>query len=303
MPFFSSVQNQKMQEPKYMTTQTEEKYYLNLCQEIQKFKSAFQTKHMGSVDIFDTDIQKRRRENQHLLDLQKLKFEDKLLNRLSLDFLLILKSHKVFDQKEIHRFSDSLEKFNSSNLVRIVLRRDWQNLKSLSTQYQVGTELLLFIGLNLAQAMLELYAERLKPEVDQENWLLGNCPVCGSLPALERLRKEDGKKILWCGFCGTQWHYPRIKCPYCGNDDHHSLKYFFVEEDKASDQGVFRVDVCDQCKRYIKTLDERKPGGSEKRNLCMENLNTVYLDVLAQRNGYLSPTYWMVTLSFENPLF
>jgi FdhE protein len=280
-----------------MTTQTEEKYYLNLCQEIQKSKSVFQTKHMGSVDIFDINIQKRRRENQHLLDLQKLKFEDNLLNRLPLDFLLILKSHKVFDQKEICRFSDSLEKFNSSDLVRIVLRRDWQNLKSLSIQYQVETELLLFIGLNLAQTVLELYAEQLKPKVDHENWLLGNCPVCGSPPAMQKLKKEDGKRMLWCGLCGTEWHFKRIMCPFCSTDDHNSLRYFFVTDDSPLFNAGFRVDVCEQCKIYIKTLDERKGGESEIRDMHMVNLHTMYLDILAQKDGYQSVNYWMIALT------
>jgi len=92
-------------------------------------------------------------------------------------------------------------------------------------------------------------------------------------------------------------------CPFCGNEDHNTLRFFLVEEGSASVKDSFRVDVCDKCKRYVKTLDERKQGNSEKSDLYMENLNTVYLDILAQKDGYKSPTYWMVTRSLENPLF
>lgn len=283
-----------------MITQAEEKNYLSLCKEIQKINSAFRAKHRGSVEIFDAGIEKRRRENQHLLDLQKLRFEDSLLNRLSLDFLPILESYKVFDQEESQRFSDNLEKFNSSELVYSILHRDWQNLKSLSTKYQLGTDFLLFVGLNLVQTVLPLYAERLKPKVDHENWLKGDCPVCGSFPAMEKFRREDGKRILWCGLCGMEWHFKRLSCPFCGNEDHNTLRFFLVEQDSASIKDGFRVDVCDRCKRYIKTLDERKLPESERPELYTENLNTIYLDVLAQNDGYQSPSFWMIALSEES---
>jgi FdhE protein len=145
--------------------------------------------------------------------------------------------------------------------------------------------------------MLQLYANKLKSKVDQENWLKGNCPICGNFPAMEKLRREEGKRILWCGLCGTDWHFKRLSCPFCGNEDHNSLRYFFIEEEVIPDKTAFRVDVCDRCKRYIKTLDERKLPESEKPELYMENLNTVYLDVLAQKDGYKSPTFCMITLS------
>ena len=86
-------------------------------------------------------------------------------------------------------------------------------------------------------------------------------------------------------------------CPFCGNDDYQSIRYFFVEENSTKDKAAFRVDVCDKCKRYIKTLDERKLGGCVKRDFYMGNLHSIYLDILAQRDGYQSPSYWMIALS------
>jgi len=135
--------------------------------------------------------------------------------------------------------------------------------------------------------------------VDLENWLEGSCPVCGSHPSIEKLRRDDGKRIMRCGFCGTEWHFKRIMCPFCANDDHNSLRYFFVEEGPSKGRNAFRVDVCDKCKTYIKTLDERKLPESEKVDLYLENMNTIYLDILAQNDGYQSPTYWMVVPSEE----
>jgi FdhE protein len=283
-----------------MTTQAGNELYLNLCQEMNKVKSAFRAKHQKNIEIVETEIQKQKNENKPLLDTQKLKIEEELLDRLYQDFSPILATYEVFDQEEIKKFSNNKENLNLSELTRIVISGDWQSFKSLSIQYQLGTELLLFIGLILGQAVLELYAEKLKPKVDQENWLKGNCPVCGNFPAMEKLRREDGKKILWCGFCGTEWHYKRIMCPFCGNEDHNRLKYFFTEGDSSPKKDPFRVDVCDQCKRYIKTIDERKMPENEMPDFFLDNIKTLYLDVLAQRDGYESPTCWMIVSSGGN---
>jgi len=187
-------------------------------------------------------------------------------------------------------------------VTRSVLVGDSVKLKSLALEYNLNPDLLLFLGLHLGQAWLELHAQKVQSMIDQEKWLKGNCPICGSFPAMEKFRREDGKRILWCGLCGTEWHFKRLSCPFCGNEDHNTLRFFLVEENSASVKDGFRVDVCDKCKRYIKTLDERKLPESEKPELYIENLNTVYLDVLAQKDGYQSPTYWMVTIGSENPL-
>jgi len=282
-----------------MTAPAESKLYLDLCQKIAEVRSAFRTRHQEDIKIPDAEIQKRAEGNKPLLNIQKLKIEGKFLDEFLRNFFPLLEKHKVFSREEIGNFLANKEKINLSELTRSVLSKDLQSLRSMSTQYQIGTDFLLFVGLNLSQALLELYAGKLKQKVDQENWLKGNCPVCGSYPAIEKLRRDDGKRILRCSLCGTEWHHKRIMCPFCGNEDHNSLKYFFVEEDSPAEKAAFRVDVCDKCKSYIKTLDERKLPESEKRDLYIENLNTVYLDVLAQKDGYKSPTYWMVVPSEE----
>ncbi|MCK4403916.1 MAG: formate dehydrogenase accessory protein FdhE [candidate division Zixibacteria bacterium] len=280
-----------------MTIPAESKLYFDLCQKIAEARSAFRIGHQDDIRISDEEIQKRVEENKPLLNIQKLKIEGKFLDEFLRDFLPLLEKHEVFSREEIRNFLANKEKINLSELVRSVLSKDLQSLKSLSSQYQIGIDSLLFVGLNLSQALLELYAGKLKQKVDEENWLKGNCPVCGSYPAIEKLRRDDGKRILRCNFCGTEWHHKRIMCPFCGNEDHNSLRYFFIDEDSSTEKSAFRVDVCNKCKRYIKTLDERKLPESEKRDLYIENLNTVYLDVLAQKDGYKSPTYWMVALS------
>ena len=73
----------------------------------------------------------------------------------------------------------------------------------------------------------------------------------------------------------------RLKCPSCGNDDHETLKYFYTESEGTAN----RIDVCDKCKRYIKTVDTREISGEIIP--IVEDMGTLYLDVLAQKEGYL----------------
>ena len=98
---------------------------------------------------------------------------------------------------------------------------------------------------------------------------------------MSKLEEEIGKRWLFCPFCHTEWLFKRLACPFCENDNQESLRYFFVENDEAH-----RVDVCDSCKRYIKTIDSRQM--SSGINLFVENLSTLALDIVAQKEGFLN---------------
>ena len=54
---------------------------------------------------------------------------------------------------------------------------------------------------------------------DEEHWLRGYCPTCGSRPAMAQLVGVDpGRlRLLSCGCCSTRWRYRRIGCPFCEN--------------------------------------------------------------------------------------
>jgi FdhE protein len=277
-----------------MTAPTESKLYLELCQAVAQARTAFGTRHRNSITLPEDEIQKRAGGNKPLLDIEKLNFEETLLNEFFGDLLPLLQKHEIFERGEIERFVSVKDKKKLAEVMQPVLIGDLKDLKSLSARFEVGTDFLLFIGLGLSQALLELFAHALVSRIDQEDWLQGNCPVCGGHPAIGRLRREDGKRIMRCSLCGTEWTFKRIMCPFCGNEDQGSLRYFFVEDDLPAGKNGFRVDVCDRCKSYIKTLDERKLPQSQKPDLYLENLNTLYLDALAQDDGYRSPTFWMM---------
>ena len=98
---------------------------------------------------------------------------------------------------------------------------------------------------------------------------------------MAKLRRDDGKRILECSLCNTNWPFMRVKCPFCYNDDKDSLRFFFVDE-----KSPYRVDVCDTCKRYIKTIDERKLPKNQEVVMVVEDIATSYLDILAEKEKY-----------------
>jgi FdhE protein len=127
---------------------------------------------------------------------------------------------------------------------------------------------------------LESVAEKYGEIIARLNWTEGYCPICGKEPKIGEIRKEEeGKRYLFCHQCGFKWYFHRIKCPFCGNEEQHSLAYFEVEGEER-----YRVDVCNKCRRYIKTVE--LPKSSEEPNLDVEDIATLHLDMIAYDEGY-----------------
>ena len=140
--------------------------------------------------------------------------------------------------------------------------------------------LLFFLAETSLQPVFEAYADKLKGYVDQERWWRGYCPICGSKPVMAELIGRERKKFLICSCCGYEWRFMRTKCPYCENEERRAFKYFFAEKEGRA----YRVETCQKCKKYIKTVDTEELD--EEVIPSVEDVGTLYLDVLAQKEGY-----------------
>lgn len=125
---------------------------------------------------------------------------------------------------------------------------------------------------------LEIVAQKYADVIARSGWTEGYCPICGKEPKIGQIRGEEGR-YLFCNQCGFEWHFLRIKCPFCSNEEQQSLAYFTVEGDEQ-----YRVDVCNECKRYIKIVDFRE--SKREPNLDVEDIATLHLDILANEEGY-----------------
>ena len=156
-----------------------------------------------------------------------------------------------------------------------------QKLEQTANELGLDKNVFLFLIQCSMRPSIERGVEQLLSEIDTKTWLKGYCPICGSLPQLSLLKEETGKKYLLCSYCGYPWQIDRLTCPFCNNKEQDSLHYFYAEEEEA-----YRIDLCDKCHQYIKTIDLRK---IEESDPVLEDLATPHLDILASKKGYKRP--------------
>lgn len=106
------------------------------------------------------------------------------------------------------------------------------------------------------------------------------CTFCGSKPLAGVLRPEgDGaKRSLVCSFCSTEWDYLRIGCPACQECRDERLCVYV-----ASQFEHVRVEACETCRRYIKTVDLTKNGLAIPE---VDELAAIPLTLWADERGY-----------------
>jgi FdhE protein len=134
----------------------------------------------------------------------------------------------------------------------------------------------------LAFAFLQPYAElaRSSAHLQLEGYNLSVCPLCNRKPAAGVMRQQgDGaRRSLLCGFCLTEWEFRRVVCPGCGQQDHAKLPVYTAES-----FPYIRVECCDSCQTYIKSIDLTKNGLADP---LVDELASIPLDLWAQEHGY-----------------
>ena len=134
----------------------------------------------------------------------------------------------------------------------------------------------------LAWIFLQPYAEYLADhrEIALADGTPLTCPLCGGKPAVGVLRSEgDGaKKSLICMLCAHEWAFRRIYCPACGEEREPQMAYY-----SAPEIAHVRVDVCDTCHTYLKSIDLTKTGLAVA---VVDELATIPLDLWAREHGY-----------------
>jgi FdhE protein len=136
----------------------------------------------------------------------------------------------------------------------------------------------------LARLFLQPYAEHCAQRAGaadgerSQSWL---CPVCSQKPSVGVLRPEGdgGKRSLVCSMCSTEWAFGRIRCAGCGEDDVDKLAVFTAEQ-----FNHVRIEICETCRCYIKTVDLTKDGRAVP---VVDELATLPLNLWAQEHEYV----------------
>ncbi len=174
--------------------------------------------------------------------------------------------------------SEEPEQGLSTDIFKAVLAQDHDMLGKISAGLNIEPERLYFLAKTALKPSLNALKEYFSHELEKVGWDNGYCPLCGSEPNMAYLDKK-GRRHLHCELCSLEWNYPRINCPFCKNQDHETLGYFYSENEEG-----FRVDFCKKCGRYIKTIDRRV--FEQETPMELEHLATLHLDILAEQQGF-----------------
>jgi len=135
------------------------------------------------------------------------------------------------------------------------------------------------------RAFLEPYAEFLAQQFPKPNLLVTAtlCPLCNGRPYLGVLRPEgdSGKRFLICSFCNQEWEFRRILCPTCGETDEPKLPVYVPEQFPH-----LRVEACDTCKNYLRTVDLTKNGHAIP---IVDDIAALALSLWAHEHNYTRP--------------
>jgi len=232
------------------------------------------------IEVDEEDFKKKTTEGFPLVEKRALTLDIPSATRLFKRLCKVMSRNKK-SSDDIKRITHAL-KNKELDLLELFERIDSDNgkyISELSKKLGVKEDVLAFLSRNSIMPIYEAYAKELSNYVDQERWWKGYCPICGSEPFMAEM-KEEGARFLVCSSCGYEWRFNRLKCPFCENADHEKLRYFYTEKEGK----VYRIDVCEKCKRYIKTVDTNELEADVIP--IIEDAGSLYLDVLAQQEGY-----------------
>jgi len=137
-------------------------------------------------------------------------------------------------------------------------------------------------GQFLPRAFLQPYAEHLTADraEHETSAFPSRCPLCGARPLLGVLRPEgdSGKRFLLCSFCLREWEFRRIFCATCAEEAETKLPVFVAEQ-----FPYIRVEACETCKFYLRTIDLTKDGNAVP---LVDDLAAIPLSLWAEEHGY-----------------
>lgn len=106
------------------------------------------------------------------------------------------------------------------------------------------------------------------------------CPHCGGAPiaaVLRDLPEARGRRTLLCSLCLTEWGFPRMRCPACGEERPDRRPHHVSES-----WPHVRLEECGSCRTYLKAIDQREAGLAVP---VVDELASVELDLWAAGQG------------------
>jgi len=127
----------------------------------------------------------------------------------------------------------------------------------------------------LSKPFFARYRETLKEKKKFEE--TGKCGVCGAHVSLTMIDEENRRHMV-CTVCGHKEEIFRIGCSYC-------MQKVCEKIDLLVDEDEIRVELCKDCKTYIKSFKDEVY--QKYKDPYLIDIISMPLDVVAQERGYI----------------
>jgi FdhE protein len=209
------------------------------------------------------------------------------LARFQKPIFIELQSKSQTDLRALLSYFPSLLKLISRQGTELLANFAAENLQSADAHLAIlramweGGQVLDPAARFYARVLLQPYAEYLASRAGIHPTSAGpTCPFCNARPVAGVLRAEGHGAQRWlvCSLCSTEWQYRRVVCPGCGQENKDKLPIYTGAEFPAA-----RVDACDTCQTYLKSIDLTKDGHAIP---IVDEIATVALNVWAEDHDY-----------------
>jgi FdhE protein len=247
------------------------------------------------VFINDKQACAKMAEGMPLLNGLELKLDCEVILELMLRLVSALAVVSEKNKINYDRIKLALEdhRLNVASLFSPISADIKKVVTSAADRLDLDPDLLLSLMQSALKPALRAWCRQLTPLVKGVSWPYNFCFICGAKAALGELQENNLVKHLRCGQCGSDWRFKRLACMHCGNDNHQTLGYLYLEPYHEK----MRVEICDKCKGYLKVIVSFFPTPPEM--LALEELETLYLDFIAQDHGYCFDQAGEGATSFE----
>lgn len=188
---------------------------------------------------------------------------------------------------ELKKEYDSNDRELSQGVLDIVFAQPEVLIDELADMLEISADSELYHYLRLAVATaLEPTAVQAAAQItipEETAFDTGVCPVCGAQATMGIL-KDAGElngspRELSCGFCGSHWSFPRIKCTWCGNTNPEELHYSFDEGDM--DKRIYTCEKCNGVQKIIVESSDPLSNDARANELLMLPLEQAVVESLS----------------------
>ncbi|MDD2585318.1 MAG: formate dehydrogenase accessory protein FdhE [Syntrophomonadaceae bacterium] len=263
--------------------------YVDFYKNLETWQNEQQIKLQKDLSLETADILTLIANNKKpLVKIHKLKIDIDQYKTMFINLLDFLSRVRPQAAEKLKAVYDYIDELSFSTIMAKIIADDLKYFNDLAADINVPGDLLFFVLDHALRPFLRVYAAPYQEAIANDEFQSWNfsreCPVCGSRSHFSRLRTNDGRRFMFCDRCFIEWETRYLKCVHCDNDEPGTVKYLSVENDDA-----YQLYVCEKCKGYLKTYDERTAG--KTTDMFIANIETVYLDMLAQEKGYNNHDY------------